>query len=72
MLTVDVAGEVNEAHRNDLVVVPAGVPYRVWNSGPAPEQHLTVVTPQPREKDPAAWSQPVDFGLRPSVTVGDN
>lgn len=63
VLTVDVAGERHRAERYDLVVIPAGVPYRAWNSGPGLEQHLTVVTPQPLETDPAAWSHAVSFSL---------
>ena len=61
-LTVDVAGEVHTATRHDLVVVPAGAPYRAWNAEDRPERHLTIVTPEPPASVPLSeWSIPVEF-----------
>jgi mannose-6-phosphate isomerase-like protein (cupin superfamily) len=61
-LTVDVAGEVHAATRHDLVVVPAGTPYRAWNAEDRPERHLTIVTPEPPASIPLSdWSIPVEF-----------
>jgi mannose-6-phosphate isomerase-like protein (cupin superfamily) len=60
-LNVDVGGERQVAGAHDLVVVPAGVPYRVWNAGGKPERHLTILTPEPVDPTLAAWTTEVSF-----------
>src|SRR5207245_11380293 len=41
--------EINESYYtvgpNGLVVIPANVPHRNWNDGPAPEMHLSIIAP---------------------------
>jgi mannose-6-phosphate isomerase-like protein (cupin superfamily) len=60
-LTVDIAGEKIAAQRHDLVIIPGGVPYRVWNAETTQERHLTVVTPEPNGIPLQRWSPPVEF-----------
>jgi mannose-6-phosphate isomerase-like protein (cupin superfamily) len=62
-LTADIAGRKVIAHQHDLLIIPAGVPYRAWNADPIPERHLTVLTPEPIDLPLAQWSVPVGFTL---------
>jgi mannose-6-phosphate isomerase-like protein (cupin superfamily) len=60
-LGADLAGAEVIAGPRDTVLVPAGVPHRVWNAGPLPEIDLTVITPEPAT--PGPWSRPVTFAF---------
>jgi uncharacterized RmlC-like cupin family protein len=42
----------------ELVVVPAGVPHRQYNTGAATERHLSVSAPPPEPGKP--WDRGVD------------
>lgn len=63
-LTVDIGGIRHRAVRHELAIFPARVPYRAWNEGPGPEQHVTIVTPEPTTPNLADWSVGVDFAVR--------
>ena len=56
-LTVEVALE--KPSPRELVVVPAGVPHRQYNTGPVTEKHLSVLAPAPEAGKP--WDRGVDF-----------
>ena len=43
----------------ELVVVPAGVPHRQYNTGAVTEKHLSVLAPAPEAGKP--WDRGVDF-----------
>jgi mannose-6-phosphate isomerase-like protein (cupin superfamily) len=60
-LEVDVAGTHLTARRNDLVVLPAGVPHRNWNPGPGQETHVVLFLPEPPAGQ--SWDYGVDFAL---------
>jgi len=47
----------------NLVVLPAGVPHRQWNTGPEFERHLTILTPPPAQasSDEEPWDLPVEL-----------
>jgi mannose-6-phosphate isomerase-like protein (cupin superfamily) len=44
-----------------LVVIPAGMPHRNWNSSSEPEYHLNLRVPEPHA-DEAEWDVPVTLG----------
>lgn len=46
-LSVEVALDRFVAGPHSLVVLPAGVPHRLWNEGAEPERHLVLITPAP-------------------------
>lgn len=58
-LSVEVGLEHHTARPHDLVVLPAGIPHRQWNEGPAPERHLTLIVPEPEGDEP--WDVGVSF-----------
>ena len=45
--TIEVALQKYVVTRNELVVLPAGVPHRQYNMGGVAEKHLTINTPAP-------------------------
>lgn len=47
-LTIEVALQKHHVGPNTLVVLPAGVPHRQYNSGGVVERHLTINTPAPK------------------------
>lgn len=58
-LSVEVALEKHVLSPRELVVVPAGVPHRQYNTGPVTEKHLSVLTPAPEAGKPC--DRGVDF-----------
>ena len=58
-LSVEVALEKHVVSPRELMVVPAGVPHRQYNTGPVTEKHLSVLTPAPEAGKP--WDRGVDF-----------
>jgi mannose-6-phosphate isomerase-like protein (cupin superfamily) len=46
-LTVEVANEHYDVAPGNLVVLPAGVPHRNWNSGDTVERHIAFLVPPP-------------------------
>jgi mannose-6-phosphate isomerase-like protein (cupin superfamily) len=46
-LNVEVALESYVATRHSLVVLPAGVPHRMWNGSSEPERHIALIAPPP-------------------------
>jgi mannose-6-phosphate isomerase-like protein (cupin superfamily) len=46
-LTIDVGFERHEAGPLSLVVLPAGIIHRQRNEGREPEEHLSIITPEP-------------------------
>jgi mannose-6-phosphate isomerase-like protein (cupin superfamily) len=46
-LTVEIALDRAVVPRHSLVVLPAGVPHRVWNDGSVRSRHLSMITPAP-------------------------
>ncbi|MFF0223273.1 cupin domain-containing protein [Streptomyces sp. NPDC004629] len=63
-LAVDIGSERRKVRPHELVIMPARVPHRAWNEGPEPEQHLTIITPEPDSQNPADWLTEVDFSAR--------
>ncbi len=61
-LTGEVGLDPFSAGRHTLVVLPAGVPHRQWNEGPAPERHIALLAPEPLPGEP--W----DIGVTLSAT----
>ncbi|HEY1275932.1 MAG TPA: cupin domain-containing protein [Thermoleophilaceae bacterium] len=62
-LHVEVALETHVARRHELLVLPAGVPHRMWNAGSEPVRHLGLVAPS-REVAPGEREDiPVRFGV---------
>jgi mannose-6-phosphate isomerase-like protein (cupin superfamily) len=57
-LTVELALEKHVVSSRELVVVPAGVPHRQYNTGAATERHLSVSAPPPEPGKP--WDRGVD------------
>lgn len=55
-MSIEVAGERDDAGPGSLIVFPAGVPHRNWNGGHEPTVHLAIASPVP---DPA-----VPFAVR--------
>lgn len=53
-MSLEVDGERSEAGPGSLVVFPAGVPHRSWNSGREPTIHLTISVPSPDPSVPFA------------------
>jgi quercetin dioxygenase-like cupin family protein len=60
-LNVDVAGDHHVVGPRTLVLLPAGVPHRQWNAGPAPERHLALLLPPPPEDETLDYS--VEFAV---------
>lgn len=58
-LTVEVALEKYLVPPRTVVVLPAGVPHRQYNEGPAIERHLTLLSPAPELG--SSWDRGVDF-----------
>ena len=69
-LTVEVALQTHVVGPNTLVVLPAGVPHRQFNSGSGIERHLVVIAPAPLPG--VAWDQGVDFVANGVVHTGPN
>lgn len=69
-LTVEVALQTHVVGPHTLVVLPAGVPHRQYNSGPGTEKHLAILTPAPRPGLP--WDQGVDIAANGEVHHGPN
>jgi hypothetical protein len=45
---------------HSLVIIPAGMPHRNWNSGSEPEFHLNLRVPEPSGN--VIWDVPVSLG----------
>jgi mannose-6-phosphate isomerase-like protein (cupin superfamily) len=58
-LTVEIALEKHVVSPRELVVVPAGVPHRQYNTGAVTEKHLSVLAPAPEAGK--LWDRGVDF-----------
>ena len=58
-LTIEVALEEHVVGPDHLVVLPAGVPHRQYNSGTGTERHLVIIAPAPRPGE--TWDEGVDF-----------
>jgi mannose-6-phosphate isomerase-like protein (cupin superfamily) len=58
-MSIEVGLRQLTANPHTLVVLPAGVPHRQWNEGPAPERHLTLIAPEPMPGLP--WDIGVEF-----------
>ncbi|GAC1378548.1 MAG: hypothetical protein NVSMB48_00190 [Marmoricola sp.] len=69
-MTVEVALQKHLVRPGSLVVLPAGVPHRQYNSGSAVERHLVVLSPAPSPGLP--WDQGVDFVANGEVHTGSN
>ncbi|MFC9553766.1 cupin domain-containing protein [Rhodococcus sp. NPDC056960] len=69
-LTVEVALEKHTVGEGALVVLPAGVPHRQYNSSSATERHLVVLSPTPVEGVP--WDEGVDFVSNGETHNGPN
>jgi mannose-6-phosphate isomerase-like protein (cupin superfamily) len=67
-LTVEVALEKHVVSPRELVVVPAGVPHRQYNTGGVTEKHLSVSAPAPEAGKP--WDRGVDFTANGDDTTG--
>ena len=53
-MSVEVSGTEHECPPGTLVVFPAGVPHRNWNSGSEPTVHLAINAPTPDPNVPFA------------------
>lgn len=60
-LTVEIANQSYEVLPHQLIVVPAGVPYRNWNNGTTVERHLRILQPEPQPGIPMDYE--VTFGV---------
>ena len=69
-LTVEVALQKHTVGPNTLVVLPAGVPHRQYNSGNDAEHHLVVLSPAPIRGVP--WDDGVDFVANGETHIGPN
>ncbi|MGY4711520.1 cupin domain-containing protein [Mycolicibacterium sp. CBM1] len=58
-LTIEVALQTHTVGPDTLVVLPAGVPHRQYNSSQSVERHLTINTPAPEQGKP--WDVGVEF-----------
>ena len=47
VMNIEIEGEIHECTAGSLVVFPAGVPHRNWNSSKEPTVHLAFNTPLP-------------------------
>ena len=65
-LTVQIGTDQFVAEPETLVFVPAGIPHRAWNAGPAPEADFQVVTPAP-SRDLVALMQPATARTIPNA-----
>ncbi|MFF0501847.1 cupin domain-containing protein [Nocardia aobensis] len=69
-LTVEVALQKHTVPADTLVVLPAGVPHRQYNSGTDAEHHLVILSPAPVEGVP--WDEGVDFVANGETHNGPN
>lgn len=69
-LTVEVALQTHVVGPDTLIVLPAGVPHRQFNSGSSVERHLVVNAPAPLPG--VAWDQGVDFVANGTAHTGPN
>lgn len=67
-LTADVALEHDVVPAHHLIVLPAGVPHRVWNASAARERHLVVNTPLLQTKPGERGDLPVTFASAPRAS----
>ena len=58
-LDVEVALQKRRVEAGMLVVLPAGVPHRQYNTGDTAERHIAINTPGPEAGRP--WDYGVDF-----------
>jgi quercetin dioxygenase-like cupin family protein len=58
-LTVEIALQRHIVHPDTLIVIPAGVPHRLHNSGASAERHLAILSPLPMDGQP--WDVCVTF-----------
>lgn len=56
-LTIEVALEKHVVGPETLVLLPAGVPHRQYNTGTETERHLAILTPAPVD------GRPMDVGV---------
>jgi quercetin dioxygenase-like cupin family protein len=61
-LNLNIAGEEFIATPYDFVIIPAGVPHAMWNSGDEEERQVTIVAPEPVAGQ--NWDVEVDLNLR--------
>ncbi|HJT91867.1 MAG TPA: cupin domain-containing protein [Mycobacterium sp.] len=69
-LTVEVALQHHVVGPNTLVVLPAGIPHRQYNSGAVTERHIVVLAPAPLPNEP--WDRGVDFCFNGETHSGPN
>ena len=64
-MNIEIAGSSYTADPGTLVVFPAGVPHRNWNSGGEPTVHLAINSPLPAEGEP--FARPVASDAQPAL-----
>jgi quercetin dioxygenase-like cupin family protein len=61
-MNIEVEGEQAVAEAGSLVIFPAGVPHRNWNSSPRPSVHLAISAPVPPQGRPFATKVDIAAG----------